>query len=78
MLGEEVQLGLLRTASSWLFSWVSFYREQLEHCQATSFFLFLFFVYRFLFRHMPQGLVPVPSHQPWVADVCQPSGGCRS
>ena len=42
VLGEEVQLGLLRTASSWLFSWVSFYREQLEHHQATSFFFFFF------------------------------------
>lgn len=36
MLGEEVQPRLLRTPSSWWFSWVSFYRESLQHCHTTS------------------------------------------
>ena len=53
MLGEELQPRLLRTPSSWWFSWVSFYRESgaLPHHLHVI--------------HMPQGLVPALSGQPW-------------
>ena len=53
MLGEELQPRLLRTPSSWWFSWVSFYRESRalpHHLHVTD---------------MPQGLVPALSGQPW-------------
>lgn len=66
MLGEEWQPRLLRTPSSWWFSWVSFYRESRalpHHLHVTD---------------MPQGLVPALSGQPWGPVHVSPLGAAET